>query len=371
MKHTLLSLLGSLSLIYTCQGFSAEKPAQDEAEHAHFTREEVDHKFGTAAGKQIYPEQAIDTDASPNVAFAADTPVSEPLKTYEIIPGTHFIYGNIAEVDENNRGFNGNAGFVITDDGVVVIDALGSPKLGQRIINTVKQHTDKPIKYLIVTHNHPDHAYGAIAFKALDGLTVLGHEGTLEYINSGRIEHSLAYRETFIKDDMQGFQPVEPDIMVGGDLYNKNSISVGGKTFDIYNTGAHHSFGDLIVHQVDDNIVWISDLAFNNRVTFMADGHSQAAIDAQTWLLETFKDARFMVPGHGSVQTAPFPMVTRTRDYMQRLRNDMAKAIAEDADLQTAVDNSEFEDWQDVNMYRLNHKKNIDFVYREMELESF
>lgn len=336
-----------------------------------FTRAEVDHKFGTTPGKVEYPEKAVDTEAVPSVAFTADTAATEPLKTYEVAPGTHFIYGNIAEVDENNRGFNGNSGFVITDDGVVVIDALGSPRLGQRIIATIKKITDKPVKYLIVTHNHPDHAYGAIAFKNLGDVKVIGHEGTMEYINSERIGHSVAYRETFIKQDMEGFKPVAPDMMVGGEVYSKTTISTGGKTFDIYNTGPHHSFGDLVVHQKEDNIVWISDLAFNNRVTFMADGNTKKAVEAQTWLLDTFKDAKFMIPGHGSVQTAPFPMVTKTRDYMQRLRKDMGIAVDKGVDLQTAVDNTPYDDWKNVNMYDLNHKKNVDFVYREMELEQF
>lgn len=362
-RYLLASVLGlSLSIAAA----DNEKPTTET-----YTRAEVDHAFGTTPGKVYSPAKAVDTDDAPSVAFNAETSSSEPLKTYGVIPGTYFLYGNIAEVDENNRGFNGNAGFVVTNDSVVVIDSLGSPRLGQRIISTVKQVTDKPIKYLILTHNHPGHAYGAIAFKDLGNITVIGHEGTLEYINSERIGHSVSYRETFIKPDMAGFKPVTPDILIGGALYSKNTISTGGKTFDIYNTGSQHSFGDLIVHQKEDNIVWISDLAFNNRVTFMADGSSQKSIDAQTWLLDTFKDAKFMIPGHGSVQSPPFPMVTKTRDYMQRLRKDMAKAVDDGTDLQTAVDSSRYEDWSKVRLYELNHKKNVDFVYREVELEQF
>lgn len=346
-------------------------PAFADETETHYTREEVDHAFGTPAGESHYPALAIDTDEVPSVAFNAETGADEPLKYYEIAPSTYFFYGNIAEVDENNRGFNGNAGFVVTEDSVVVIDSLGSPRLGQRILHTIKTVTDKPVKYLIITHNHPDHAYGAIAFKEQKGVITVGHEGTMKYIESDRIEHSVNYRNTFIKEDMQGFKPVKPDIMVGGELYSKQTLETGGKTFDIYNTGAHHSFGDLIVHQKEDNIVWISDLAFNNRVTFMADGSSEKAIDAQTWLLETFKDAKLMVPGHGSVQTAPFPMVSKTRDYMQRLRKDVTDAIKNDRGLQSTVDSTDYEDWEEIRLYQLNHKKNIDFVYRELEPELF
>lgn len=323
----------------------------------HYTREEVDHAFGTVAGKTFHPQQAVDTDEIPSVAFNAATSASEPLKYYEIAPATYFFYGNIAEVDEHNRGFNGNAGFVVTTDSVVVIDSLGSPRLGQRMIQTIKTVTDKPIKYLIITHNHPDHAYGAIAFKALENITVVGHEGTMKYIESDRIEHSVNYRNTFIPEDMHGFSAVKPDLLIGGEPYTKQTLTTGNKTFDIYNTGAHHSFGDLVVHQREDNIVWISDLAFNHRVTYMADGHSEHAIAAQTWLLATFKDAKLMIPGHGSAQTAPFPMVSNTRDYMQRLRKDMTAAIENDQGLQTTIDHTHYTDWENTGFISSITKK--------------
>lgn len=337
------------------------------AEEAQFAREELAHDFGTVKHSKYLPASPYNTTDSPRYAIGEVETVDAPLPVYKLTPTTYFFYGNIAEVDENNRGFNGNAGFVVTSEGVVVIDALGSPKLGKRIISTIKHVTDLPIKALIITHNHPDHAYGAVAFKALDDVTIIGHEGTMKYINSDRVDHSVNYRNTFIKSDMEGFEAVKPDVLIGGELYSKKTLHIGDHTFDIYNTGSHHSYGDLVVHQLDENIVWISDLAFNNRLTFMADGHSEKGIEAQTWLLETFADARLMIPGHGSTQTSPFPMVSKTRSYMQKLREKMAEAVENDMELQAAVDNTPFPEWQDANMYELNHKKNVDFVYREME----
>ena len=364
-------------LISSCS--ESEQPQHDEQEPAtlkqsvpaasaeSFTRDEVEHAFGTTAGKVHYPDRAIDTSDVPSIAMSADAKPTDPLHFYKIAADTFMFFGNIAEVDENNRGSNGNAGFVITSEGVVVIDSLGSPLLGQRIIATIRKKTDLPIRYLIITHNHPDHAYGASAFRHLEDVTIIGHEGTLKYLESERIDHSIAYRKTFITKDLEGFKAVRPDILVGGERYSRYRFKLGNKTFDVYNTGAHHSFGDLVVHQTEDDIVWISDLAFNQRVTFMADGHSKDAIEAQDWLLKTFSDARLMVPGHGSAQTPPFPMVSQTRQYMQRLRDTMAKAIEDDVDMQDAIDNTEFDDWKSVRLYSLNQRPNLNFVYREME----
>ncbi len=347
------------------------KEHEEHEEHITFTREEVEHNYGTRPGSKFLPAVAIDTDEAPEFTFTEDESDTEPLPYYKLTDNSYFFFGNIAEVDENNRGMNGNAGFVVTPEGVVVIDSLGTPKLARRIIATIRSVTDIPIRYLIVTHNHPDHAYGAISFKQIDNVDVIGHKAIIEYINSGRIEHSVAYRRTFIKPDMVDFEAVRPDIIIDVPLYEKYELKLGEYIFDIYNVGPQHSYGDLIVHDRNDNVVWVSDLVFNNRVTFMEDGHSKLAIQGQEWLLKNFSDVKLMIPGHGSAQTAPFPMVTKTMNYVKRMRNFMAKAIDEGMDLMDAVDAAEFEDWQDVRLYGLNQRPNSNFIYREIEAEQF
>ncbi len=330
-----------------------------------------EQRFGTDPGRHYLPESAIDAPQPPNIVLRAADRDDDPLPYYRIAPGTYMFYGNIAEVDPYNRGFNGNAGFVVTGEGVVVIDALGSPRLGRRMIATIRKVTPRPIKYLIITHNHPDHAYGAIAFRRLGGVQVVGHAGMLEYIQSERLQRSVDYRRQFIPEDMAGFAPVTPDIQIGGARYEKRSIRLGGQRFDVYNVNRHHSFGDLVVHQVGAGIVWISDLAFNQRVTYMGDGSSRAAIETQDWLLATFKAAKLMVPGHGAAQRPPFSMVKRTQSYMQRLRAAMARAVEGGVELQEAVARADFPDWRGVRLYGLNHRANAHFVYLEMEQELF
>ena len=317
------------------------------------------------------PRVAVDTVEIPETVISATDDDSKPLPFYKIAADTYFLYGNIAEVDNKNRGFNGNAGFVVTTAGVVVIDSLGTPKLGRRLIATVRQVTKLPIRYLILTHNHPDHSYGAVAFKKLAGIKIIGHEGTLQYLNSDNFQGSVAFRRSILGADMKGFKGVVPDIMPGGARYSHYTFTLGGKTFAIYNAGQHHSFGDLVVHQVEDHTLWISDLAFNNRATFMGDGHSGEVLATMDWLRHSFPDIRLMIPGHGSAQTTPFSMMERTYNYAKRLRDEMRAAVESGQDLASAVRLSDFTDWHDVPLYYENHKKNASFIYLEMEQESF
>ena len=319
------------------------------------------------------PPDAIDTDTLPSIVIQTDAADAAPLPYYRLAPDTYFLYGNIAQVNERNRGFNGNAGFVVTADGVVVIDSLGTPELGRRLIATIRSVTDRPIRYLILTHSHPDHAYGAVAVRELDNVTVIGHPGILDYLASPVIDESAGYRRDILGSDMRGFKGVEPDVYIDQPRLDKpHVLELGNRRFAIYNAGKHHSSGDLVVHQSGADILWISDLAFNQRTTFMGDGDSKQAIEGQNWLLENFAaDARLMVPGHGSAQTAPFPMVAKTRDYIQRLRDEMAAAIDNGLTLSEAVEQSRFPDWADVPLYEANHRRNANFVYLEMEMALF
>jgi phosphoribosyl 1,2-cyclic phosphodiesterase len=328
---------------------------------------------GSGAGTEQHqlPANAIDNQVLPHTALHDSDKTNDRLPVYRLAKDTYFLYGNIAQIDDDNRGWNGNAGFIVTQDGVVVIDALGTPKLGQRLIATIKDITDKPIRYLIITHNHPDHAYGASAFRSLGGVHIIAHAAIMEYMNSQTYQESVAYRRQLLKNDMQGFADIQPDTLIRNKPFEAHRFKLGQQNFAIYNVGNHHSHGDLVVHQVEQNIVWISDLAFNQRTTYMGDGDSKQAITSQDWLLKHFSNAKLMIPGHGSAQTSPFPMVKKTRAYMQQLRDKMGKLVDEGVGLYDAVKQADLPQWQNTRLYEQNHRANANFVYREMERELF
>jgi glyoxylase-like metal-dependent hydrolase (beta-lactamase superfamily II) len=324
-----------------------------------------------ATADSFLPDTAIDTVQIPRIVLQAEAPGDQPLPCYRIGKATYLLFGNIAQVDDNNRGWNGNAGFIVTGEGVIVIDTLGTPKLGKRLLATIATVTDEPVRYVIVTHNHPDHAYGTAAFQQLDTVTVITHAGMLDYTGSATLQTSVDYRRDILGSDMQGFAPVEADVLVNGERFDKQRIQLGDQELDIYNAGSHHSYGDLVVYQVNDGILWISDLAFNQRTTFMGDGDSRQILETQDWLMQNFADAGLMVPGHGSPQTRPFPMVEKTRRYVERMRETMQEAVENGVSLLDAVQQTEFDDWKEERLYETNQRANAGFVYREMEQEFF
>jgi glyoxylase-like metal-dependent hydrolase (beta-lactamase superfamily II) len=95
------------------------------------------------------------------VTLPALAPATGPYPVVRLGRGVYEIPG------DTGRGSEGrpNAGFVVTDSGVAVIEALGSPYQGKRLLASVRTITGTPIRYLILTHHHPDHTFGAIVFK--------------------------------------------------------------------------------------------------------------------------------------------------------------------------------------------------------------
>ena len=101
----------------------------------------------------------------------------------QISPSAWYVEGLSALGSGANQNFISNSGFVITRDGVVVIDALGSPALAGRLLGHIRALTEKPVTHVILTHYHADHIYGLQAFKAA-GARILAHQAAREYLNS-------------------------------------------------------------------------------------------------------------------------------------------------------------------------------------------
>jgi glyoxylase-like metal-dependent hydrolase (beta-lactamase superfamily II) len=107
--------------------------------------------------------------AGPAVAAqAVPTPYGESRLPFELhqVPGApvYCVIGHSGVPGPANEGHTSNAGFVVTDGGVVVFDALGTPALGYRLLQRIREVTDQPIRRIIVSHYHADHIYGLQAF---------------------------------------------------------------------------------------------------------------------------------------------------------------------------------------------------------------
>jgi glyoxylase-like metal-dependent hydrolase (beta-lactamase superfamily II) len=111
------------------------------------------------------------------------SPLSRAL-TVERLPGqpVYYVVGQPGIPGKDNEGHTSNAGFVVTSQGVVVFDALGSPNLGWDLLQQIRKISDQPIRYIVVSHYHADHIYGLQVFKDHSpGAVIVAQERAGEY----------------------------------------------------------------------------------------------------------------------------------------------------------------------------------------------
>lgn len=247
----------------------------------------------------------------------------QKLQPVQVAPQTWVVQGESALGSSANRNFISNAAFVITSEGVVVVDALGSPALAEDLIAAIRSITAQPIKWVIVTHYHADHIYGLQAFKAV-GAEVLAQQESQQYLHSETAALRLqASREDLFPWIDEKTRLVEADRWITG----PTTLRLGGLDFQLQPAGPAHTPEDLVVYVPQLKLLLAGDLVFRARIPFVGQADSGRWIEALDRLLAF--DAGVIIPGHGPVSTTAREDLQMTRDYLAYLRKTMGDAARE------------------------------------------
>lgn len=298
-------------------------------------------------------------------AFAgADEEATVPMRAEKVGAHSGYVLGQSGAASRANQGFMSNAGFVVTREGVVVFDTLGTPALARKMIGAIRKLTKQPIRRVIVSHWHADHFYGLQEFKQL-GAEIWAHEAAKSVLGSDAAADRLAQRRDllgpWVGDD---FKVVPADVWLSGDT----DFKLGGLTFRIRHVGPAHSPEDLVMFVVEDGVLFSGDLVFKGRVPFVGDADSKAWLASLERLL-AFKP-RVMVPGHGPASTTPRDDLTLTRDYLVDLRNKMGRAVADFVPFDEVFAATDWSRWNRLPAYHEAHRRNAYNTYLRMEQES-
>jgi len=254
-------------------------------------------------------------------AAAADEPFPAALKPIRVTDRVYYVQGRPGVASAANEGFNSNAGFVITDEGVVVVDALGTPALGEALLDAIRRITPRPIRRIVVTHYHADHFYGLAALKA-DGADVWAQERAHEYLDGGEAQRRLEQRSRDVFPWVPADMPiVRPDHWVG----ERDAFSLGGERFEIEHMGPAHSPEDAIVVVPGEGVVFVGDILFAGRIPFVGEADSRRWLERIDALVRMAP--RVMITGHGEVSRDPARDLALTRDYLVYLRAAMGSAV--------------------------------------------
>lgn len=289
----------------------------------------------------------------PNVEMNA-IKVSEHVWYVKGIPGTAI----------ENEGFVSNSGFIITGEGVVVFDSLGTPALSRMLLKEIRKLTDQPVKYVIVSHYHADHIYGLQVFKE-EGAEIIAPRGVIEYLASDASESRLKERRSSLAPWVN-----ENTKLIAPDRYIKASekFRLGEVEFTISALGSAHSEGDLTLFVEPDRVLLSGDVIFDGRIPWLGDA------DTLNWL-KTLKSIlaskpAAIIPGHGKQSSDPEALIKLTLNYLEFVREKMQAAVD---NWETFDDAYEEVDWGDYDLlpaFEEANRRNAYQVYLSLEQES-
>lgn len=275
-----------------------------------------------------------------------------------------YVEGVSALGSPANKNFISNAGFVVTQTGVVVIDALGSPALASMLVEEVRKVTPLPITHVIATHYHADHIYGLQTFKAL-GARIIAHQAAREYINSEtarlRLEVSRKDLAPWVNADTH---LVQADEWIDG----PKDLTVGGVVFKIKPVGPSHTPEDLVIYLPEEKVLFAGDLVFRSRIPYVGQADSRHWIAALEQLLAF--DAQIIVPGHGPFSEEARKDMRLTRDYLIYLRAAMERAAKNMDPFEEAYAATDWTPFEHLPLFRVANRMNAYNTYILMEQET-
>jgi len=225
---------------------------------------------------------------------------------------TYVIHGPPGYPSPENQSFMNNPGFVVTKDGVVVIDPGSGVQTGRMLLKQIRTVTKLPVTHVFNTHVHGDHWLGNQAIKdAYPKVKILAHPETIKKISEGEGEVWLNIMNDLTKGFTTGTRSVPPETAV---LDNTN-LKIGGMNFRIYSAVKAHSLTDIIIEAVEESVVFTGDTVLNQTLARMVDGSFKGSIDACNRIAAI--NAKHYVPGHGP--TGDVSIVTHYRDYLSIL----------------------------------------------------
>jgi len=264
----------------------------------------------------------------------------------------------------DNQGFISNATAIVTSEGVVIVDALGSPSLAERFLALVRGVTDQPVAKVILTHYHADHIYGLQVFDDL-GAEIIAPGGFRDYLDAPAAADRLEERRISLYPWVdENTRLVRPDRVITEDAV----LPMGDVTLKIGYLGSAHSDGDLTVLVEPDRVLISGDIIFEGRVPFTGSA------DTRHWLtvLEGLEQEGLngLIPGHGPAASDPREAVRATLGYLRYTREKMREAVEEMIPFADAYEETDWTEFSHLPAFDATHRRNAYGIYLSLEQES-
>ncbi len=277
----------------------------------------------------------------------------------EIAPGVHVRRGVQEIATAHNLDAIANVGFVIGRDAVAVIDPGGSLADGARLRRRIRSITNRPIRFVLLSHVHPDHIFGAGAFLD-DEPTFIGH-ANLPTALAQRGEYYRTRLEEVLGAGRAG-PIVQPTLLVD----TRSSIALGDRSIELTAHPLAHTDNDLSAFDTRTQTLFAADLLFVGRVPSL-DGSLKGWLKALK-SLGSLGAAR-VVPGHGPASVDFAAASSRLERYLGALLRETRQAIADGIPIEEAPDTVALDERAHWALFDEYHGHNVTQAFKELEWE--
>ena len=282
-------------------------------------------------------------------------------KPQMVVDGVWSAIGATAPSNYQNAGHNNNLSFIVTSDGVLVVNAGGSYLLARSMHEEIKKITDQPVK-LVVLENGQGHASLGSSYWQEQGVKVLAHADAVPEVEENQAA-LLDEAKTRLREKSFLTKVALPDESFESE---KKVIEMGGERIELLNLGPAHSPGDMMVWLPQKSVIITGDMAFHERLLPVFE-HTDTAGWLETWEKFAGLEAKYVIPGHGH-PTNMAEVTKYTKDYLNFMRTKIAELIDNGGDLPQAylIDQSAYEH---LDTYEFLARQNAGRIFRSMEFE--
>ncbi len=298
--------------------------------------------------------------------FKADKPTCRPrprssIGFNEVAPGLFVHRGAIAEVDQQNAGDIANIAFIIGKSSVAVIDSGGSRWVGEEVYLAVRERSQLPISYLILSHMHPDHVFGAEPLREA-GARVIGQQNLPRALADRAGSYQTSFGRLIGAEAFLGSRIIVPDVVVD----RVEAIDLGGRILELRSWPTAHTATDLTVMDRATAVLIAGDLLFDEHTPAL-DG----SLKGWRTVMDQMQDmsATRVVPGHGG-PILPWPAAAAAQArYLGVLETDTRSAIKAGLTLVDAIRTIALSEAGSWRLFDLNNPRNATVAYTELEWE--